>query len=242
MYKDLANIRSAQFLDEKIQLALDNLEKEAMLQILDNVARCPFCPFAAEYPPVDEDREFRCLNPECEKVTCRLCERESHLPKSCDEMRKEEKLSVRRVVEEAMTAALIRRCNKCNTPFVKQDGCNKMSCTKPNCRNIQCYICSKSCDYSHFDDRARGGKTGNCPLFDNVEERHEGEVSKAQQEATAKILRENPELGENDIAIHVSERVKQDDQQRKANNGGIIPMPAPHGAANFLGVGRVLQG
>jgi TRIAD3 protein (E3 ubiquitin-protein ligase RNF216) len=34
-----------------------------------------------------------------------------------------------------MSAALIRHCNKCKHPFIKEQGCNKMTCT--HCRNLQ---------------------------------------------------------------------------------------------------------
>jgi len=144
-------------------VALERNEQEANLRLagIKNLASCPFCPFAAEYPPVEVDREFRCQAPDCEKVSCRLCKLKSHIPKSCDEFAKENGLSIRRQIEEAMSAALIRKCNKCNTPFVKEEGCNKMTCTRNGCFNIQCYVCSKSCTYDHFNDPGRGGKLGN---------------------------------------------------------------------------------
>ena len=114
---------------------------------------------------MEVDREFRCQAPDCEKVSCRLCELESHIPKSCEEYAKENGLSIRRQIEEAMSAALIRKCNKCNTPFVKDEGCNKMTCTRNGCFNIQCYVCSKSCSYDHFNDPGRGGKPGNWYVY-----------------------------------------------------------------------------
>jgi TRIAD3 protein (E3 ubiquitin-protein ligase RNF216) len=117
------------FLNANTIIALERNEQEAVLRMagIENLASCPFCPYAAEYPPVDVDREFRCEAPECEKVSCRLCKLESHIPKSCEEHAKENGLSIRRQIEEAMSAALIRKCNKCGTPFVKEEGCNKMT-------------------------------------------------------------------------------------------------------------------
>lgn len=183
------------FLDETTIIALERNEQEAVLRMagIENLASCPFCPYAAEYPPVEIDREFRCQAPDCEKTSCRLCKLESHIPKSCEEHKKALGLSVRRQIEEAMSEALIRKCNKCGTPFVKDEGCNKMTCTRNGCYNIQCYVCSKSCQYDHFDDTRRGGKSGNCPLFENVEDRHNSEVEKAEKEALAKVRADNPE-------------------------------------------------
>jgi TRIAD3 protein (E3 ubiquitin-protein ligase RNF216) len=213
----------AQFLDEKTKIALERNEQEANLRLagIENLASCPFCPYAAEYPPVEVDREFRCQAPDCEKVSCRLCKLESHIPKSCEENAKETGLSARRHIEEAMSAALIRKCNKCGTPFIKEEGCNKMRCTLKGCGNVQCYVCSKSCDYDHFNDEGRGGKPGNCPLFESVETRHDEEVSKAEKEALDKIRAEHPEYTEDDLKVKVSENVKKDDERRRARDPRI---------------------
>ncbi|KAK4188710.1 hypothetical protein QBC35DRAFT_495365 [Podospora australis] len=211
------------FLDEKLTIALDKIEQEAVLRLagIENLESCPFCSFAAECPPIEEDKEFRCLGPECGIVSCRHCRQETHIPKTCEEASKEHGLSARRVIEEAMSAALIRKCNKCNTPFIKENGCNKMTCTRNGCANVQCYVCSKSCDYSHFDDSSRGGKQGNCPLFDSVESRHEVEVQAAQEKARQQVAQENPAVEAELLEIKFSEKVQQDDKRRMAANPQI---------------------
>lgn len=209
------------FLDESTMIALERTEQETMLRLagIENLASCPFCPYAAEYPPVEVNKEFQCQAPDCEKVSCRLCKLESHIPKSCEEFAKENGLSIRRQIEEAMSAALIRKCNKCSAPFIKEEGCNKMMCTK--CGNLQCYICSESCDYKHFNDTSRGGKAGNCPLFDeknNIELRHFEEVGKAEKEALEKVRAEHPEYTVEDLKIKLSKNVMKDEEARKAKN------------------------
>ncbi|KAK3352701.1 hypothetical protein B0T25DRAFT_454088 [Lasiosphaeria hispida] len=210
------------FLDEKATQALDRIEQESVLRMagIENLATCPFCPFAAEYPPVEENREFRCLNPECAVVSCRHCRQETHVPKTCEEAAREVGHSARHAIEEAMSQALIRRCNKCTTPFIKEHGCNKMTCTRPGCRNIQCYVCSQSCEYSHFDDAGRGGKNGNCPLFDSVEERHEAEVKEAEDKARKLVAEQNPDISPDMFQIAFSDKVKADEQRRKNDNPG----------------------
>jgi hypothetical protein len=73
-----------------------------------------------------------------------------------------------------MTTALIRVCNKCGVPFLKDEGCNKMKCV---CGNIQCFVCSQNIqDYSHFGE-------DKCPLFDDTTERLRTEVATAQERA-----------------------------------------------------------
>lgn len=99
-----------------------------------------------------------------------------------------------------------------------------MTCSRPGCANVQCYVCHKSCGYSHFDDTSRGGKAGNCPLFESVEKRHEDEVRAAEEEARKKVAEENPEVEADVLEIKVSEKVKDDERRRverdpRANRG-----------------------
>ncbi|KAM0563386.1 hypothetical protein ACHAPJ_001104 [Fusarium lateritium] len=240
------------FLDKKLTSALDRIEQEDVLRMagLENLAKCPFCHYAEEYPPVEVNREFRCQDPECAITSCRLCNLETHIPKTCEEAALERGVDMRRDVEEAMSKALIRNCNKCGTPFIKESGCNKMTCTRKGCRNVQCYVCSKSCDYQHFNDVSRGGKKGNCPLFESVEERHENEVKEAEKAAKQKVLEENPDLAADLLDFKMSDDVKEDDRRRKkkdryANLGARQNRPVPNdgrgpGEVNMLR--RYVQG
>ncbi len=97
-----------------------------------------------------------------------------------------------------------------------------MTCTRPGCGNIQCYVCHKSCDYNHFNDEARGGKKGNCPLFDDTAERHDNEVRAAQRSAQDMVAEKHPDVDVRLLEIRLSDKVKLDDQRRKmaANPGG----------------------
>ncbi|USP74472.1 E3 ubiquitin-protein ligase RNF216 [Curvularia clavata] len=166
---------------------------------LDFLSECPFCDFKMECPPVEFDKEFRCQNPKCSKTSCRLCQKESHIPLSCEEFKKEGQITLRHVVEEAMSAALIRHCNRCKHPFIKEFGCNKMTCT--HCRNMQC----------HFGE----AQAGKCPLHENIEERHEQEVKRAAGEAMAKVRADNPGLSDADLMVKVSDQVKQAEEARR---------------------------
>ncbi|XPS98048.1 RBR-type E3 ubiquitin transferase [Ascochyta lentis] len=201
-----------QVLSDRTFERLEHMQQQEDLAAagLDFLSECPFCDFKMECPPVDEDREFRCQSKKCGKTSCRLCQKETHIPLTCEEAQKDDKLTLRHVVEEAMSAALIRKCNKCNHPFVKDHGCNKMSCT--HCGNKQCYICSKNVNnYEHFGDVNKG----RCALHDNVEDVHEQEVKKAAEEAMAKVKAENPTLSDADLMVEVSDRVKQAELARR---------------------------
>ncbi|KAI1656771.1 hypothetical protein F4813DRAFT_363277 [Daldinia decipiens] len=217
------------FLNKKLRVALERLEQEAVLRMagIENLETCPFCPYAAEYPPVEVDKEFTCVNPGCEKVSCRLCRKETHIPKTCAEAAVDHGLNARHVLEEAMSAALIRHCNNCKNPYLKLNGCNKICCTK--CHTLQCYVCRQTITgYKHFDDSSRGGKNGQCPLFDKTEERHQQEVQQAEEKARQKMLEDNANITEDALKINLSEQVLRDDQKRRKGNSaqGAPGIPA----------------
>lgn len=72
-----------------------------------------------------DEKLFRCGNETCSKVTCRLCKKADHIPKSCKEVEDEagKEASLHKVAE-AMSAAAIRKCPKptCGQPYVKEEG------------------------------------------------------------------------------------------------------------------------
>lgn len=213
----------------EIRLAVEN-------GTLDELEECPFCDFKAIVPTsVQEDREFRCANDSCGIVSCRLCKLETHIPLSCEEQAKERGLDARHIVEEAMTEALVRTCNKCKNKFVKDYGCNKMTC--PTCGTHMCYVCKQTVtNYNHFSDSHRPAIPGasgpkKCPLHDDVEARHDADVKKAEEEAMRKVREENPDLSEEELKLQVSDAVKKAELNRRNARVGP-PHPGP-----FLGIG-----
>ncbi|KAI9035619.1 E3 ubiquitin-protein ligase [Aspergillus affinis] len=195
--------RLKQTLGHSLMKKLDSLQQEDEVQQagLEGLECCPFCDFKAICGPVEEDREFHCQNPLCEKVSCRLCNDESHTPKTCQEAKQKKCLPERHTVEEAMSEALIRNCPKCKVKIVRESGCNRMQCSK--CGSNMCYICRQDIShdlYNHF---------GKAPTFcktydDHEEDRHEYEVDRAQKTTISEVLSQNPDLTEDDLLIDES--------------------------------------
>lgn len=107
-----------------------------------------------------------------------------------------------------------------------------MTCTQSGCRNVQCYVCHKSCDYTHFNDLKRGGKEGNCPLFDSVEERHKDEVRRAEEKARKQAREEHPDVNAELFDIKVSDKVKKDEENRRNRSQNAQALLAQVHAAN----------
>ncbi|VDN20151.1 unnamed protein product [Gongylonema pulchrum] len=79
---------------------------------IGNIESCPFCDFAAVLEN-QEDRIFHCLNPICQKESCRECHGESHVPLRCEEVEKDFETKKRKFIEERMSEAVIRKCPQC---------------------------------------------------------------------------------------------------------------------------------
>ncbi|EFR02426.1 ubiquitin conjugating enzyme 7 interacting protein 1 [Nannizzia gypsea CBS 118893] len=170
---------------------------------LGDLEECPFCEYKAIYPPVEENYEFRCLKPECTRVSCRRCQQPSHIPMACKKSIDEDIAPLRKTVEEAMSKAVIRNCpnKKCRIPLIKESGCNKMTCSK--CGTGMCYTCNKDITlegHSHFSND-RGGCRSGIGVFDPY--MHEKERRTARKKELEKIMRDNPGLREDDIGVEL---------------------------------------
>lgn len=181
-------------LDNKLMKKLEDLQQmdEIAKASIDGLEECPFCEFKGICLPVEQDKEFNCQNPECEKVSCRLCKEETHIPLSCKEAKKEKakerSFAGRHAVEEAMTEALIRSCPKCKLPIIKEAFCNKLTC--PKCKTLICDVCKKDITkkgYDHFHK-------GSCALHENDSQRaarEKRELAQAEGAAIDLVLAKN---------------------------------------------------
>ncbi|GLB44121.1 putative in Between Ring fingers [Lyophyllum shimeji] len=195
------------FLPKKLMELWERVKqrKEVEAAGLEGLEECPFCEWGCVIENEDE-KLLRCGNVEggCGVVSCRKCKRPDHLPKSCKEVEEDRHLDGRHAIEEAMTQALKRDCPKCSKPFIKESGCNKMTC--PHCSTLSCYVCRNIITgYDHFDQSQPGSgsskNAGKCLLWEPVEQRHADEVKAAAERALAEYKRDNPDVEEKDIKI-----------------------------------------
>ncbi|GAA6058385.1 hypothetical protein JCM3770_006106 [Rhodotorula araucariae] len=186
---------------------------------VEGFEKCPFCPYACLVENPDE-RLFRCERPECRKVTCRKCRKEGHVPLSCEEADDERRLPGVHAIAEAMSAALIRPCPKCNVPCLKQDGCSKMVCAQ--CNAYWCYVCREIISgYAHFQQKRADGST--CPLHDDTEMSDYNQVEQARLRAQEAL----------------DARTAADAARRAPSRGQACPrsLPLPIGPVEPLAIG-----
>lgn len=96
--------------------------------------------------------KFSCQNPHCARVSCLSCNKAWADIHVCNES---SLVALRTQVEQAMSMAIKRVCPRCNTSFVKNAGCNKLTCP---CGYKMCYVCRSDLSdegYRHFCDHFR---------------------------------------------------------------------------------------
>lgn len=85
-------------------------QKKALAEVkaagIEQLESCPFCDFAII--PGENDKIFRCLNPDCMKESCRSCKEPNHVPLRCDEVEHDAEVKTRVFIENRMTEALLR--------------------------------------------------------------------------------------------------------------------------------------
>ncbi|GJN67046.1 hypothetical protein Purlil1_6133 [Purpureocillium lilacinum] len=95
---------------------------------------------------------FDCQNPKCARPSCLSCHKSWTDIHVCHES---SLVALRTQVEQAMSLAVKRVCPRCNTSFVKNAGCNKLTCP---CGYKMCYVCRADLGdegYRHFCDHFR---------------------------------------------------------------------------------------
>jgi E3 ubiquitin-protein ligase RNF216 len=130
----------------------DSLDQALLCRTLDEWKQDMYtCPQCHKYQEVVGDIEP--LRKQKYRFMCRQCN--EHICMGCNHAHAEDGVCVvspdnmRKQMEEIMTQERLRQCPGCQLPFLRSDGCCKMTCTR--CRTKSCYACKQVIqDYSHF--------------------------------------------------------------------------------------------
>ncbi|KAL9612261.1 MAG: hypothetical protein Q9167_003129 [Letrouitia subvulpina] len=166
--------------------------EESLMQTNLPLLRCPFC----SYVEIAEER----LMAPTEKsrfstdLSLKSPWRDPHI---CNES---ESQALRIAVEAAQSAALKRTCPNCRLNFVKDIGCNKLTCV---CGYKMCYICRQGLKdggveggYRHFCQHFRpsGGKCQDCKRCDLYQRENEDEIMTAAAQKAEREFWENKRI------------------------------------------------
>ena len=145
------------------------------------------------------------------------------------------------MAHEAMSKACKRFCPHCDQEYIKGDGCNKITCSKPDCKKFSCYLCGDKIDgYSHFcNHKLPPGKTTcacgkPCRLFTSTDDMEKLDRAK-RQVAGRKVLAEAGIEDDEKIRTILASPPKGNLQKKKAaipaqpvveRPQPVIPIPA----------------
>ena len=193
------------------------------------ISSCPKCGYQAVLPA--PEMIFRCPVGDCAYESCRKCGEDPHIPLSCNEAKQTN--DGRLKVEEAISQSRIRTCPKpgCMKKFVKESGCNKMTCA---CGTHSCYSCRKlispTVGYNHFCSvpLCDHSKCGKCVLYTNAEQdderaMREAGVKAAEEVRAASLIESSKEA----VAISVDDILRMP-------TGRITAAPNPRADPRFL--------
>jgi hypothetical protein len=97
----------------------------------------------------------------CNRNTCLACLEPAHGRIPCGNTARQE-------LDEALSAVVVRVC-PCGKRFVKEEGCNKMTCV---CGRKMCYICRQAIhNYDHFCSCPHKERCPRCHIYTDADKR-----------------------------------------------------------------------
>lgn len=151
--------------------------------ICDNYLICPLCcswGCIFEIPVGAEKHPFYIKCAKCARSWCTLCKRGAHDARSCyelafsaDELANVDGMGrvIDKMIQDIATRALTHCCSICGCSYVKEEGCNLMTC--PKCNGMSCFICGMKLyvkgdtKYWHFTGHDKADRDARCPLWNN---------------------------------------------------------------------------
>jgi len=114
----------------------------------------------------------------CGEQWCTLCKRKSHNNRTCYELHfnanETEDIKqnvIDKMLQDITTRTLTHCCTICGCTYIKDEGCNLMTC--PKCNGMSCYICGMklyikgNTKYWHFTGHDLADRDATCPLWNN---------------------------------------------------------------------------
>lgn len=162
---------------EKIYSNFENImdinDTSQFCKIFDDYTICPFC---SKYGCIADQEILYVKCGRCEKTWCVRCRKEQHGIDPCCKIKDSTDLDgIRKIINETITEALTHTCPNCEIKYIKDTGCNMMTCA--SCEANSCYICGKLLPkriindniikYYHFKDSGSVDPDAICILWND---------------------------------------------------------------------------
>lgn len=161
---------------------MTNTEIIKLAGVCENYLICPLCcrwGCIFEIPVGAEKLGFGITCGNCKDQWCTLCKRAWHPNRTCYEIIFSDKERdpqiqaqvIDKMIENIATRALTHCCSICGCQYIKEEGCNLMTC--PKCNGMSCFICNAKLYYKgdtkywHFTGHDKADPDARCPLWNN---------------------------------------------------------------------------
>lgn len=124
---------------DKFEESFEIKEIKKFCGSLKNYQICPHC---HKCGIIANKNILQCKKNNCKKKWCSKCRKSDHSGYTCNKIHDPQNIdAIRTIVEETINHALIHKCPKCRSTYVKEEGlgCNHMTCT--TCKTRSCYLC-----------------------------------------------------------------------------------------------------
>lgn len=163
---------------DKYQEYLDLQLITELAAVCENYQICPLCKkFGCIIDNVDGWMYINCGT--CKQSWCSKCKEKAHDQNPCytlqflpDTTNEDKILKIDRIINDLACDKLTHSCIRCKNKFIKDEGCNLMTCEK--CGSMSCYICgielfkdANGNKYGHFAGHPGSIQGAVCPLWNN---------------------------------------------------------------------------
>lgn len=124
---------------DKFEEMFEIQEIKKFHKILNNYQICPHC---FKYGVIVNKDVMKCKKLHCNKKWCTKCKKSYSSGHVCKRIEDTKNIdAIRIIVEETINSALMHKCPKCSSMYIKEDGsgCNHMTCLL--CGAESCYLC-----------------------------------------------------------------------------------------------------
>ena len=164
----------------KFMECLDMQEAIELAGICDNYEICPLCnKYGCIFENMNNAGPVYLDCGRCNGRWCVMCKRSAHGSDDCYKLNFDDSLDldgrcslIDKFIQDIVLKKLSHACSSCGTKYIKEDGCNLMTC--PKCNRMTCYICNMSLQvkngnkYWHFAGHGLADVKAKCPLWNNI--------------------------------------------------------------------------
>ena len=178
---DLQKIKFVIKSDDKFEKYIKYVEQSELHKISGIVSNFQCCPHCSKFGLEIDDQvnKLKIICQNCSNYWCNLCRKEYHEIENCYYLTQSPNTKIidnlhiiNNIIAEIITKSKMN-CPHCKTKYIKEDGCNLITCSK--CKCYSCYICNekifdndKGNHYYHFIGHPLYNGKSSCELYTDV--------------------------------------------------------------------------